>query len=170
MAQPLTIYKLITLYMLSKIDHPLTNSQIMEFILEKEYTNYFSLQQALSEMIDSQLLRMETVRNASYYRITDTGRSTLEYFVDEISPEIKEDANAFLRENGCQLQEEVAAVADYWRQAMGQYAVHMQLKERNTQVIDMTIVVPSEDAAKSMCSQWSEKCHDVYGEIMELFL
>ncbi|MDE6961360.1 MAG: DUF4364 family protein, partial [Lachnospiraceae bacterium] len=45
MSDTLTLYKLIVLKMLSFLDHPLTNSQISEFILEKEYTNYFTLQQ-----------------------------------------------------------------------------------------------------------------------------
>ena len=53
MAEPLTLYKLIILYMLKKIDFPLTNSQISEFILDKGYTTYFKLQQAISELIES---------------------------------------------------------------------------------------------------------------------
>ena len=50
MSDTLTLYKLIILKMLAQIDSPLSNSQISEFILEKEYTNYFTLQQVLSEM------------------------------------------------------------------------------------------------------------------------
>ena len=38
MSETYTLYKLIVLYMLDKVDFPLTTSQISEFILEKEYT------------------------------------------------------------------------------------------------------------------------------------
>ena len=48
MAEAFTLYKLIILYMLDKVDFPLTNSQISEFVLDKGYTDYFKLQQALS--------------------------------------------------------------------------------------------------------------------------
>lgn len=41
MAEPFTLYKLIVLYMLEKVDFPLSNTQISDFFLEKEYTNYF---------------------------------------------------------------------------------------------------------------------------------
>ena len=41
MSETYTLYKLIVLYMLDKVDFPLTTSQISEFILEKEYTTYF---------------------------------------------------------------------------------------------------------------------------------
>lgn len=50
-----TLYKLIILYMLNKVDFPLTNAQISEFFLENEYTNYFSLQEAINDLDDSGL-------------------------------------------------------------------------------------------------------------------
>ena len=46
MAEPFTLYKLIILYMLDRVDFPLTNSQISSFLLDRGYTNYFTLQQA----------------------------------------------------------------------------------------------------------------------------
>ena len=51
MASPFTTYKLIILYMLQNSEGDLTNSQITDFILERKYTNYFQLQQAISELV-----------------------------------------------------------------------------------------------------------------------
>lgn len=56
MADTLTLYKLIVLKMLDEADAPLTGAQITDFILEKEYTNYFTLQQVLSEMSETGLV------------------------------------------------------------------------------------------------------------------
>ena len=56
MAEAFTLYKLIILYMLDKVDFPLTNSQISEFVLDKGYTDYFKLQQALSELTDGGII------------------------------------------------------------------------------------------------------------------
>lgn len=63
----LMLYKLMILYMLNKVDFPLTNSQISEFILDKGYTNYFTLQQALHDLSDTELIRTEHIHNNSYY-------------------------------------------------------------------------------------------------------
>ena len=41
MAETFTLYKLIILYMLNKVDFPLTTSQISEFVLDEGYTTYF---------------------------------------------------------------------------------------------------------------------------------
>ena len=71
MADTLSLYKLIILKMLEQVEYPLTNSQITEFILDKEYTNYFTVQQALSEMDETGLVNVTTKRNNSLYQITD---------------------------------------------------------------------------------------------------
>ena len=60
MADTLSLYKLIILKMLEQVEYPLTNSQITEFILDKEYTYYFTVQQALSEMVESGLVNVTT--------------------------------------------------------------------------------------------------------------
>mgnify|MGYP002764924803 FL=1 len=69
-----TLYKLIILYMLNKVNFPLTNSQLSEFFLEKNYTTYFTFQQVITELVDSHLISVEIVRNSSYYHITSDRR------------------------------------------------------------------------------------------------
>ena len=45
-----TLYKLMVLYMLDKVNFPLSNSQIADFMLDRQYTNYFTLQEVLSSL------------------------------------------------------------------------------------------------------------------------
>lgn len=42
-----TLYKLMILYMLSKVNFPLSNVQISTFMLDNEYTSYFTFQEQL---------------------------------------------------------------------------------------------------------------------------
>ena len=72
MAEALTQYKLIILYMLEKANAPLTNTQISVFILEKEYTTYFTLQQALSELVASALVRTESSQDRKSTRLNSS--------------------------------------------------------------------------------------------------
>ena len=50
---PLTLYKLIVLYMLNRVTFPLTTAQVSDFILGKEYTNFLTLQQVINELTDA---------------------------------------------------------------------------------------------------------------------
>ena len=65
-----TMYRVMILYMLNQVEYPLTNTQITNFILEKEYTNYFKVQEILSDLISSQLITAEPTHNNTRYRIT----------------------------------------------------------------------------------------------------
>ena len=170
MAKPFTLYKLIILYMLNEVDYPLTNSQISEFLLEKEYTNYFHLQQTFSELVDSNLLEVKTVRNASYYRLTEAGRTTLSYFGKEISDTIKEEIQNFLKEKGCEIKDSTSVSADYYKSTNQDYHVRCQLKERGADMLDLTLAVPTKEAAEAICRPWSQKHLEIYEHLMETLL
>ena len=111
MSETLALYKLIILQMLQKIDFPLTNGQISEFILDKGYTNYFKLQQAISEMVDTGFLYEEQAHNRTLYHLTDSGMETIQFFKSKIPPAILDDIDAFLREKKYDLKNEVSVKA-----------------------------------------------------------
>ena len=104
MSETMTLYKLIILYMLDKVDFPLTNAQISEFILDKGYTNYFKLQQALSELADAELIREETTHSRTLYHLTGDGAQSIQYFRNKISRPIQEDIDNFLRDKKYELK------------------------------------------------------------------
>lgn len=170
MAQPLTLYKLIVLYMLDKVTFPLSNSLISEFILDREYTSYFHLQQALFELVEAKLVTVDTVRNTSYYHLTEEGDTTLNYFSEQIPSAIKEEIQIFLQEKGCEMQKKLITAADYYKVTSQEYRVRCQVKERNTPLIDMTVSVPSKEAAETMCNNWEQRCEDIYSYIIEKLL
>ncbi|BBF44334.1 hypothetical protein lbkm_3023 [Lachnospiraceae bacterium KM106-2] len=166
----LTLYKLIILYILNKVDFPLTNAQLCDFILEKEYTTYFNIQQAISELHDSELVTSKTVRNSSYYRITDAGEETLEFFENKISDAIKADIMDYLRKNKYSLRDEVSNLADYYEEKKNEYIVRCQVKEQGSSIIDLSLIVPTEDAAISICNNWKKKSQNVYSYLMKTLL
>ena len=170
MATPFTIYKLIILYMLEHAEGALTSSQISEFILDREYTNYFQLQQAISELVDADFVEKNKTSNRSYYKITEEGSTTLEFFENELSADIKEEVKEYLKTNGCEVEENILAQADYYENSQGRSVVRCQNIEKNVSLVDLSIVVPSVEAAKSICKNWPKKSQDMYGTIMEELL
>lgn len=167
MATPFTVYKLIVLYMLRNSSTPVTNSEISEFILDREYTNYFHLQQALSELEETELIEKRIISNTSYYYLTDDGKNTLTYFENDISQDIRREVLQYLAEHGNSARSQVKATADYYINNQEEYVVHCQLLQKGTSVIDLSLVAPSLNAAKAMCKQWPNKYEEIYAKIME---
>ena len=67
------------------MDFPLTTAQISEFILDKGYTSFFKLQETLSEMLESNLVKTEETHNRTLYHLTENGEETIHFFQDRIS-------------------------------------------------------------------------------------
>jgi DNA-binding PadR family transcriptional regulator len=166
MSESLTLYKLIILYMLRKVSFPLTNAQISDFILEKEYTTYFTLQQAISELIDSNLIKTETIRNSSRYYITEEGDNTLVFFENRISDAIKADIDEYLEKNKYDLRNEVSTISDYYKTTNNEYAVRCQVKEKHSDLVDLTLTVPDEEEAAAICNNWQKKSQQIYAYLM----
>lgn len=167
----LTLYKFMTLYMLNKVNFPLTNAQISGFFLNKEYTTYFVFQQVISELLDADLISADTVRNTSYYRITDMGIETIELFTEKIPVAVVDDMDIFLIDNKYELRNEVGITSDYFIAVNNQdYIVTCQIKEGNSNLIDLNISVPSEDVAEMMCNNWRDASQDIYSIIMKTLM
>ncbi len=170
MTEPFKICKIIILYMLDKVDFPLTTSQFSDFILNEEYTNYFTLQQCISELVDSGFIRPEYAHAKTYYHLTDEGRESLGYFKDDISPEILLDVDAYLKDKQYELRDESSVKADFYETGDHEYDLRCQVLEKGVPIIDLTLKVPDEETAAAAADNWEDKNQELYALIMEKLL
>ena len=153
--------------MLNRAAFPITKAQVADFILEKEYMDFFTLQQVFSELTDSEMISAKAVRNRTHLAITEQGRETLYFFQSRISSTTKEKIDSFFRENELQMRNEVSILSDYYKSTSGEYEAHLSATERNVRLIDITISVPDEETASSICDNWQKKNQAVYQRLIE---
>lgn len=164
---PLTLYKLIVLYMLNRVAFPLTKTQIGDFILEREYTNYMTLQTAISELTETGLIDAKSIRNRTHLVITEEGVNTLHYFENRISSAIKEEISHYLKENELELRNEVSIVANYYKSTSGGYDAELQALDRGIELINLRLNVPVEEIASTICDNWQTKNQEIYQYLTE---
>lgn len=165
---PLTLYKLIVLYMLNRVNFPMTNAQVSDFILEKGYTSYLTLQQVINELADAKMIHLETIRNRTHLSITAEGQETLHFFQNRINYAIKEEIDSYFRENEYVLRNEVSVLADYYfRAGTGEYETHLVAKDRGINLVDVRLSVPTEEIAESICENWQRKNQEIYKYLTE---
>lgn len=169
-ADAMTLYKFMVLYMLSRVSFPLTNSQISNFMLDKEYTNYFTLQEVLNDLSSNNFIQEVTYRNTTQYILTDEGKETISYFPNVISDGIKKDIDAFLKENQYELKSEIGTTAHYYRSERNDYVVCLTVKEGDATLIDLKLTAPTEEIADTMCSKWKDAKQGIYDYTMHHLL
>ena len=166
MAETYTLYKLIVLYMLERVDFPLTTSQISDFILDKGYTSYFKLQEILSELTESDLLKVEATHNRTLYHLTENGEETIHFFSNKISPAIRQEIDDFLKEKRYDLKEEVSVKSDYYLNTNHEFEVRCQIVENGYSLIDLKLTVPTEKEAETIAAKWSLKSQEIYTSLL----
>ena len=167
LAEPMTLYKLMNLYMLHQVDFPLTNAQLSNFFLDREYTTYFTLQQALNELLDAGLVKKETMRNSSRYEITKEGEETLEFFGKNISPAIVSDMDEYLKQNRFRMRNEVGLISDFYKSTNQDYIVHCEVREGKAVLVNLDISVPDKEQAEIMCNHWKDRGQEIYAYVMK---
>lgn len=170
LSEPMTLYKLMNLYMLKQVNFPLTNAQLSNFFLDREYTTYFTLQQALNELLDAGLIKMETLHNSSRYEITHEGEDTLEFFGNKISPAIIEDMDEYLKENRFRMRNEVGLVSDFYKSTHQDYIVHCEVREGKSVLMGLDLSVPDKEQAEIMCNHWKNQSQEIYAFVMKTLM
>ena len=138
----LMLYKLMVLYMLNKVDFPLTNSQISEFILDKGYTN----------------------------SMNQSGEETLEFFGHKIPAEIKTEIDQFFNEHKYHLRSENEVTADYYEDKKDCYIVRCEIHDKKELLVGITLNVTDEAQATAICDNWRNLHGDVYDYLIHTLM
>ena len=170
LSEPMTLYKLMILYLLKQVNVALSENMISEFFLSREYTGYFTLKQALSELGESGLIQLHSTRNASRYSVTEEGVQTLSFFGKRLSPEILADIDRFLRENRFQIRNELSVHADYYPAGQTGYRVHCEVTEGKNSLFSVELTAPEEAQALEMCRRFSLRSGEVYRLLLKELL
>ncbi len=168
--EALMLYKLIVLYILDRVDFPMSNPQLSNLMTTHEYTTYINVQEVLSDLVEDGYITLQQTKNASLYRISEEGRETLSFFYQNISRNIRDEIDLYLTENKYSLREEVSNVADYYKVRANEYVTELKVLERDSSVIEVRLTVPSKEDAEAICAHWKKKNADIYAYVLNTLL
>ena len=94
--------------------------------------------------------------------MTKDGAQTLSFFGNQISSAIKKEIDEYLKENDIELRNEVSVLSDYYKSTSGEYEAHLVAKDKDIHLIDLTISVPLEETAATICDNWQKKNQEIY--------
>lgn len=154
--------KLLVLYMLNRVSFPLTQAQIYDFLLERNYVNFLNLQRAITELVDTGFITARSRHNRTYLTITAEGQETLTFFKNRIDTTLKQEIDQFLNANQFKLRNETSVLADYNTVLSGDYEVHLSAREKDVPVVEITLSVPNKETAEAVCINWKKKNQEIY--------
>ena len=159
--------KLIILHLLQKMGIALSNSEICQFLLEKNYMDYFSVQQYLSELEGAGWLEKTREQNNTRYTLTDDGEEVVNYFITRISDEVKNEINTYVHENNRRIRAEYAVTANYFPELNGDFLVKCGLcDDSGATLMEISVSVVSKNQAQNICRNWKKNVNQYYREFL----
>ena len=158
------------LYILNKINMDLTNSQITQVVLETEMMNYFSLQQFLSQLMESKFLTTYKESDREYYSLTQKGLEILEYFLSRIPEDLTNKIDEYVTLNRQSLLSDTEVKSSFIQQNNNEFIVNLRVIENQSNLIDLNLNVSSEKQAQQICDNWKNNASYMYAEIIDLLI
>ena len=159
-------YKLGVLYLLDHTEGPLTVSQIFDILLGEVFPNYFLLQQAISELEQNGLETRKEAGNISYHRITDQGHQTVSALEGELSVPLKKEILSRAESLGIGTDRRNMFLSDYKTSRTG-YLVRLRVLAGKETQMDLSINVPTLEAAKALCEHWPLRAESIYENVLD---
>ena len=147
--------KLIILHLLQKMGISLSNSEICQFLLEKNYMDYFSWLEKTQE------------QNHTRYTLTDDGEEVMNYFINRISDDVKNEINTYVRENSKRIRAEYAVTANYFPELNGDFLVKCGLcDDSGATLMEVNVSVVSKTQAQQICRNWRKNVNIYYRDFL----
>lgn len=166
-SESMKLYKLIILYFLSKTRHEITNAILSDFILEYGYTDYFSIQETLTSLTEDEMIVAKQTHTASYYSITEKGTETLNYFITQLPKDTMQQIQDYLTEHKMQIVDTASIRSDYTQTSPDEYLVRGIITECGSIMAEISITMPSEEAAIAACTRFKKKSDILYGFLLK---
>lgn len=162
--------KLLLLYIIKESTYNFTKNQLTEFILEKNYLNFFSVQQYLSELVDSDFIELVEEENQQKYNLLDKGTVALEYFMGKIPERIKKDLEVEFHSQKIQQKKETQVISEHYQRDDGQYVVNLKLVENGDTLFSLYLNVATEQQAELISQSWKDRTDSIYSETIKLLI
>lgn len=162
--------KLILLYIIDKINLTVTNMQLTKVVLENKYMNYFTLQQLLNELCDSNFLNTSELDGKEAFSITENGKQTLSFFQNLIPPGIKTRIDGTIADIKKSIKTELLITADYINENENEYFVNLKINEEQFNLIDLKLTVGTKNDARFICNNWKDYSQEIYSEIINILM
>lgn len=161
--------KLLLLYIFERLNIPLSNSHITQIILENNLIDYFSLQQYLSELVQSGFVKDTREDKRHMLTITPGGMDVLKFFTNRI-PEIKREViDEYLAKQMVSIKKDLEIIAEYEPYGSNMFMTSLKLKDGENTLIDLHLPAPSNSEARRLCGLWKDNYQEFYNRIKSMF-
>lgn len=162
--------KLKILYILKVLNGPVSNIDLTRFVLEKNYMDYFTLQNILSELKKDGFVFIDDSLNKEGYLLTELGSESVDMFKVKIPESYIKEIDEALKNLRKEIKRNRELVSHYYQRKDKDFTVILQVFEDTVTVFNLSVNVPTEKLAQSIVERWKKHPETIYSEIINTLM
>lgn len=166
-----TVNKLIFLFMMEKMEIPLTEDSIIDICTSRNgWLKYMDCKDVMWQLLDvGYIAKTTTADDEDRYNITYAGRNCLSNFFLKIPSSTREEITAFAKENRMDFKRAQEYTGTYFKNADGSYTTSLKIKDplQAQNLMEIKIVFPSRKIAIDASKKWRNKAPNIFEFVYE---
>ena len=163
-----SINKLILLFVFDKMECPLSENTIIDMCCSSNnWISYMDYKPILNKLLDEAFIYNAAKYGDALYTITPEGRYCLAEFYVQIPTSTRESISEFIKQHRVRYRRKQECTSDYFMNNDGTYTVSLKIVEPIGAQLDLKVIVPSRQVAKSIYKKWPDKAEALYATIYD---
>lgn len=158
--------KILILYTLSIATIPLTDYDLSIIMLDNLLMNYFTFNQSINDLLEGHFIE----HDKNFVDLTEMGRNMLKLFGSSLDSYKKLIIDNYMEKNQKKVSEANSVSASVTGIDTEKFIVSLSLKEKNDDILNLSIEVPDSDMAQTMKRTFEEEPYETYKKILNLLM
>ena len=161
--------KILIAYFLYQIDRPVTPNQLTEIATGDGIVNYFLYSEAINEMLNNGIIKLEEIDGINYYVLTKKGSDGALSFKKLVNKSVRDRIYAAGLRFFSKLKNQRDVTFDIQPLEKG-YSVHCECKDNGLMLMDITLFAPDSEQAEYIKSKIMINPTDFYCKVMDYII
>lgn len=163
-------YKLLILYILYKVNKPITNDEFLQLVLSITDINYFYFQQFVLDLQEMKYITCYSKEEHDVYKITPEGIEALKLTGDMIPGIVKLKVDNNFKNELDDIENSVSVTAEYFLKSEKNYVVKCKIVENGETMFEINTFAGSSEKAKQIVDNWKNDAVNIYPKIINALL
>lgn len=151
--------KVLILFILARIDTPLSCQEIYEVAYQDESLNYFMFAESLPELVNSGHLQVDEKKR---YSITDKGRQQGSFVEDSLAVPVIQKVSAAITDKITQLRRDGYITTSVTQDSNGYWIATLNYKDDGMPMMTLSLMAPNEELGQAMARNLKKQADLLY--------
>lgn len=158
--------KVLVLYLTARVAAPIDFATLTDLCMCDEGVDYFMFAQAVSELVESEHLRLEQ----DAYTITDKGRKNGSVWEESLPFSVRQKCNRNLSQLNARLRQEAQIRAEVLPREGGGFTVRMILDDNQGNLMTLELYAPTQEQADRQAASFRSEPERIYRSVLSSLL